>query len=234
MKKVNFNLMNKGGVGKTAYSIFTLAALLKGGRKGFKIVDMDTNNHSLKKRFIGSDYQDYISGASLLSGGENSNMDYSLLQEFFEKLSESPNNEFYCDLGQDDSKAFQKLIRSTGAGTLQEFLEELDIDLTIIPIVKVDDLDSVNYLMEYVKDLDGKINIAVAANMLGVPPGHSNKQRLIDYCGSQGIALNFFNAFDIADGFKAQIHEHLVSGLATPLRLAKGNWNKIIDQIQIP
>lgn len=234
MKKVNFNLMNKGGVGKTAYSIFTLIKLKNQGREEFKMVDMDTNNHSLANRFKGSEYEKNISEVSLLAGGELSNMDYSKLQDFFDSIAKSNNKEFYCDLGQDDSKAFQKLVRSIGADALNEYLLELDIDLTIVPIIKVDDLDSVNYFIQYVELLKGQIKISAAANMLGVSTNHPNKKTLMAYCGENGVELNFFNTIDIADGFKVKIHEHLVSGLNAPLGLAKGNLNKVLDEITIP
>lgn len=226
--------MNKGGVGKTAYSIFTFIKLREQEKKGFKMVDMDTNNHSLANRFKSSEYEKHISEVSLLSGGELSNMDYSKLQDFFDKIAKSTNSEFYCDLGQDDSKAFQKLVRSVGADVLSEYLLELGIDLTVVPIVKVDDLDSIIYLRQYVEELNGHIKIVVAANMFGVSSDHTNKKGLIAYCGEQGVDIGFFNSLDIADGFKTKIHEHLVSGLTSPLGLAKGNINRILNEIIIP
>ena len=233
MKKVNIYLMNKGGVGKTPLVIFTMLKLIKEGHKDFKMVDCDSNNHSFINRFRGTDYEKYIAKISLAKD-ENSNMDFSALEGFFETLSSQNYKSYYVDFGQDDSNALIKLIKSVGIDGLYDYLADLKIELTLCPVVAVGDRDSITGLQTLIDLNDSKFKITPYANMLNAANDEDpNLLSLKEQCNTIGLDLHIFNRPNIPDGFKASIHNYLVSGLTTNLGLAKGLLNNILEALTI-
>lgn len=232
--KVNLHMMNKGGVAKTPYTIFTMLKLLKSENKDFKIIDMDSNNHSLYNRFVETKYQKYIAGITLLSGDEDSNIDYGLFEQFFKDISATDKKEYYIDLGQSDSKGFQNLVRNYGSTSVQQGMVDMNIDLTIVPIVKIDDLDSLKIVNQYVQDFQG-FKISIAVNMLDDPKrNHPNIEKIITLANANGIDLNFYNNSKVSKSGEDVIHNHLVSGLQTNLGMLSGAFETFVDQIVIP
>ncbi len=233
MKKVNIYLMNKGGVGKTPLVIFTMLKLIKEQAKDFKMVDCDSNNHSFMNRFKGTEYEQYIAKVSLAQD-ESSNMDFSALEGFFETLATQNYKSYYVDFGQDDSNALIKLIRNIGIDGLHEYVTELNLDLTLCPVVAIGDRDSTAGLQTIVDLNNGRFKVVPYANMLNASGDKDpNLLNLKEQCNMLGLDLQIFNRSNIADNFKIKIHNYLVSGTKENLGLAKGLLTNILEALTI-
>lgn len=230
MKKVTIINQNKGGVGKSFLTALILEKERQAG-SNFVVIDIDSGNRSTYKRFSENDnYVDFVSEFSLLKGDA---IDKGLFNEFFEKISISPKDTFYLDLGGNESREILSLFKTIGVENVLEFFKATNIEVEFLTVIKNADRDCLDHLKN-VKDTIGthfKHTCMVNANSFEDESIESFKV-LENNCKKSKTGLKVFGKCP-SGHIEATISEYVRSGFTSSLGMFKGIFVGMVENLNL-
>lgn len=230
MKKVTIINQNKGGVGKSFLTALILEKEKQAG-SNFVIIDIDSGNRSTFKRFSENEnYADYVSEFSLLKGDA---IDKGLFNDFFEKISISQKDNFYLDLGGNESREILSLFKTIGVENVAEFFKATGINVEFMTVIKVGDRDCLDHFNNVANTLGKHIKHTCMANSNSFEnESVETFKALENYCKKSGITLKTFGKCP-AGHIENTLSDYVRSGFTSSLGMFKGIWVGMVENLNL-
>jgi hypothetical protein len=200
MKKLNFIIQAKGGVGKSLLTYLIAQTKVNDPKCIFVDVDASTKTSSNQILFLGNERFESL---SLLNSQEHLMRDH--LISYLESISASPYDEYYFDFGALESEQFPALILRDLP--FKEFLEELDFEAHFHIVVTGGGSYNacIDYLKKMYKILKNEFEITVWKNLYGFETWPKLADELEQNCKLLKVNLAQFGDFEPNSNLGGQI-----------------------------
>ena len=230
MKKAIIINQNKGGVGKS----FLTALILEKEKKAktnFTIMDIDSGNRSTFKRFSENEgYAEYVAEFSLLKGDT---IDKGLFNIFFERLSNSPKEIFYLDLGGNESREILSLFKTIGVENVDEFFKANNLEVEFMTVVKNGDRDCLDHLKNVTKIIGKHFKHTCMANANSFENDNEESfKELESSCKKSSVGLTVFGKCPTGH-IEATISEYVRSGFKSSLGMFRGIFVGMVENLNL-
>ena len=210
MKKLHFIAQSKGGVGKSL--LMYLMALKNSHKQNCLFVDMDASTFTSKRQLSFVD-PGKLDSVSLLN--ERAAIQRDNLFLYLDKLSKSPYQEIYIDLGAPESEQLPALIEFDQVQLpLREFADDMDIEFHIVIGGAGAYNASVEYLLKMVQVVKDDFKITVWESVTGFRKFPELAIELAENCQDMGLIFRRFADFEPESYIGIEILSGISKGLA--------------------